>query len=84
VLQFEVASWRLEHEFGAPVRLEPTSRSVARRTDEGSVPAFSAMSEVEIYRRSDDTPLVLFRDRFQLERIERQHPDLTLDVIVNG
>ncbi|MBW3657197.1 MAG: peptide chain release factor 3, partial [Actinobacteria bacterium] len=84
VLQFEVASWRLEHEFGAPVRLEPTSRSVARRTDEASVPAFSAMSEVEIYRRSDDTPLVLFRDRFQLERIERQHPDLTLDVIVNG
>jgi peptide chain release factor 3 len=84
VLQFEVASWRLEHEFGSPVRLDSTSRSMARRTDERSVPAFRKMTEVEIYRRSDDTPLVLFRDRFQLERIERQHPDLTLDVIVNG
>ncbi len=84
VLQFEVAQYRMEHEFGSPLRLDGTSRSMARRTDEASVPAFKAMSEVEIYRRSDGTPLVLFRDRFQLERIERQHPDLVLDVIVNG
>jgi peptide chain release factor 3 len=84
VLQFDVASWRMEHEFGSPLRLESTSRSLARRTDEASLPAFAAMPEVEIYRRSDDTPLVLFRDRFQLERIERQHPELTLDVIVTS
>ena len=83
-LQFDVATWRLENEYGAPVRLESTSRSVARRTDEGSVEKLRALREVEIYRRSDGTPLALFRDRFQLERIERDHPDLTLDVIVNG
>jgi peptide chain release factor 3 len=33
-LQFDVAAWRMEHEFGAPVRLEGTRFEVARATDE--------------------------------------------------
>jgi peptide chain release factor 3 len=33
-LQFEVATWRMEHEFNAPVRLESTRFEVARATDE--------------------------------------------------
>ena len=83
-LQFDVAGWRMENEFGCGMRLESTSRNVARRTDEDSVPKLNQLREVEIYRRSDDTPLALFRDQYQLARIEREHPDLTLDVIVGG
>ena len=37
-MQFEVAVHRLEHEFGAPTELSPTSWRVARRTDEDSTP----------------------------------------------
>ncbi|MFT5222976.1 MAG: peptide chain release factor 3, partial [Glaciecola sp.] len=84
VLQFEVAAWRMENEFGCPLRLESTSRSVARRTEEDCVPALSELREVEIYRRSDGTPLALFRDAYQLARIVRENPELTLDVIVGG
>ncbi len=83
-LQFDVATWRMQEEFGSPLRLEATSRNMARRTDEASIEKLSSMSEVEIYRRSDGTPLALFRDRFQLQRIELANPELTLDVIVGG
>ncbi len=38
-MQLEVASWRLEHEFGAQAELSPTPYTVARRTDEASAPA---------------------------------------------
>jgi peptide chain release factor 3 len=84
VLQFEVAEYRMEHEFGSPLRLDGTSRNMARRTDEDSAARLRSMRDVEIYRRSDGTPIALFKDRFQVERIERDNPELTLDVIVNG
>ena len=83
-LQFEVAQWRMEHEFGAPLRLESVSRSVARATDEVSVPGLQGTGEVEIWRRSDGAPLAMFRDRFQLARIERDHPEFLLDNVVGG
>ena len=38
-MQLEVASWRLEHEFGSQAELSPTPYTVARRTDETSAPA---------------------------------------------
>src|SRR4028119_79317 len=37
-MQFEVASHRMEHEFSAPVHLEPLPYTLAIRTDEASVP----------------------------------------------
>jgi peptide chain release factor 3 len=42
-MQLEVASWRLEHEFGAATELTPTAYTVARRTDEASAPALRGM-----------------------------------------
>ncbi|MEX2549679.1 MAG: GTP-binding protein, partial [Nitriliruptoraceae bacterium] len=41
-LQFDVAVWRLEHEFGAPARLTSTSYEAARATDEASVAKLDA------------------------------------------
>jgi peptide chain release factor 3 len=82
-LQFDVASWRLEEEFGAPVRLEPSPYTVARRIAAGDVGTITSMRMCDVYRRADGTPLALFRSRFQLERIERDHPELRLDPIVS-
>ncbi len=83
-LQFDVAGWRMEHEFGCAVRWEGTSRSAARRTDEESIPKLQSIREVEIWRRHDGTALALFRDQYQLARVERENPELTLDTIVGG
>ena len=84
VLQFEVAEFRMEHEFRSPLRLESTSFSEARRTDESSAEQLRGMRDVSIYYRSSGTPMALFRDRWQLERIQRDNPDLTLDLIVTA
>ncbi|MDX1658461.1 MAG: peptide chain release factor 3 [Nitriliruptorales bacterium] len=83
-LQFEVAAHRMEHEFRSPVRLRQAPYEVARRTDEESVPALERMPRVGIYYRSNGTPMALFGDRWQVERIERDHPELTLDTIVTS
>ena len=81
-LQFEVASWRMEHEFGSPVRLEGTRFEVARATDEAGAAALEEMRDVDVYRRENGTPLALFRSRYVAERIARDHPELTLDTLI--
>jgi peptide chain release factor 3 len=81
-LQFDVATWRLEHEFGAPVELTPTSYRVARRTDAASEPALRRMRGVNVLRRADGTRLALFESPYWLERVEADHPDLRLERLV--
>jgi peptide chain release factor 3 len=81
-LQFEVASWRMEHEFGSPVRLEGTRFDTARATDEAGATELEAMRDVDIYRRENGAPLALFRSRYVAERIERDHPEITLTTLV--
>ncbi len=81
-LQFDVASWRMANEFGAPVRLEGTRFEVARATDEDGATALETMRDVEVYRRESGAPMALFRSRYVAERIARDHPELTLDTLV--
>jgi peptide chain release factor 3 len=81
-LQFDVASWRMANEFGAPVRLEGTRFEVARATDEDGAAALEVMRDVEVYRRESGAPMALFRSRYVAERIARDHPELTLDTLV--
>ena len=85
VLQFDVAAFRMEHEFRSPVRLEgtrllrgPPHRRGVRRA------AAERMRDVTIYDRSSGTPMALFRDKWQLQRIERDNPELVLDRIVTA
>ena len=59
-LQFEVATHRLENEFGAPVELSMTRYKVARRTDEASRDTLRAMQGVDVFTRSDGTLLAVF------------------------
>lgn len=81
-MQLEVASWRLEHEFGSQVELSPTPYTVARRTDETSAPALRAMPGVRVLRRADATLYALFESPFWLARVESENPGLTLDRLV--
>jgi peptide chain release factor 3 len=83
-LQFEVASWRMEHEFGAPVRLEGTRFEVARATDEAGADRLTGMRDVEVYRRASGAPMALFRSRFVADRVAADHPELVLDTLVLG
>jgi peptide chain release factor 3 len=81
-MQFEVAVHRLETEFGAPVQLEPTSWTVARRTDEVSAAALAGIRGVAVYQRADGTRYALFESPYWLARIEADHPELLLERLV--
>jgi peptide chain release factor 3 len=81
-LQFEVATHRLNEEFGAPVELTPTRFRVARRTDGDSRAVLRAMQGVEVMERTDGELLALFESTYWLDRLEAEHPELTLDRLV--
>jgi peptide chain release factor 3 len=81
-LQFEVATYRLEVEFNAPVELTMTRYRVARRTDAASRATLRAMQGVDVLERSDGTLLALFESAYWLERLEREQPELTLERLI--
>jgi peptide chain release factor 3 len=81
-MQFEVASHRLEHEFGAPTELAPTTWRIARKTDEASTPALRSLHGVAVYARADGTRYALFESPYWLARVESDHPELVLDRLV--
>jgi peptide chain release factor 3 len=81
-MQFEVAVYRLEAEFGAKVKLDPVPYRLARRTDEAGRAAVSAQRGVEVAVRRDGTILALFPSENMLNVTRRDHPDIVLDPIV--
>jgi len=81
-MQFEVAAYRLEHEFGAPAELSPTSYRTARRTDEASRAALRAMRGVDVLERADGTLVAVFESEFWLDRLLADEPDLLLEKLV--
>lgn len=83
-MQFEVATHRLENEFGAPVELSMTNYSVARRTDEASMSELRAMQGVDVLARADGTLLALFESPYWLDRLVGERPELTLEKLVAG
>ncbi len=81
-MQFDVATYRLENEFGAPVELSPTSYRIARRTDGPSAEALRGMRGVRVLGRADGTLMALFESQFWLERLEHDNPELVLERLV--
>lgn len=81
-MQFEVAAYRLEHEFGAPVELTPAPYALARRTDPDGARALQGLRGAAVAVRSDGTLLALFDSEFRLRQVERDHPRITLDQIL--
>jgi peptide chain release factor 3 len=81
-MQFEVASHRMEHEFGAPVELERLPYSLALRTDEASAPGVSVARGAEVLQRSNGELLAVFTDKWGLRVLQQNKPELTLEPLV--
>ncbi|KGM13146.1 peptide chain release factor 3 [Cellulomonas bogoriensis] len=77
-LQFEVASFRMEHEFRAPIRTETLPYSVARLANDQDVEILAGTPGVEIAHRADGTRVALIRDIWRLRGLRRDKPDLEL------
>lgn len=82
-MQFEVATHRMEHEFGAPVELDRLPYSLALRTDEASAPGIlAAARNAEILRRGDGELLAVFPDKWGLRVLQQNKPELLLEPLV--
>ena len=81
-LQFEVALYRLENEFGARPIFDPAPYKAARRTDAEGRELLSGRRGVEIASRTDGTLLALFTSQAWLDSALRDHPSVTLDPII--
>src|SRR5690606_20008768 len=77
-LQFEVAAFRMEHEFSAPIATERLSFGSARRATDADLPVLAGLNGVEIATRSDGVRLAMIRDKWRLASLRRDHPELEL------
>ncbi|HET6874016.1 MAG TPA: peptide chain release factor 3, partial [Acidimicrobiales bacterium] len=81
--QFDVLSHRMEHEFGAAVALTGPNERTVRRTDEETAPKLTALGGIDVLRRGDGVLLAVFQSPYWLARVASDHPDWTLEQIVN-
>ena len=81
-MQFEVVTARLKSEFNVDTIIEPLGYSLARRTDEASTAELNRQRGVEVFTRTDGALLALFSDKWRLQYVEKEHPDLTLEPLV--
>lgn len=83
-MQYEVAEYRMDKEFGAPVELTPLPFSFARRTDPDTAAALRARRRVEVLERNDGALLVLFPSDFWLRQVQKDRPDAVLEPLFAG
>ncbi len=79
-LQFEVLASRIELEYGLPVRFEATQYTSARwaNGDKAAVDAFINANKQQIASDHDGDVVYLTRLQWDIDRIERDHPDVRL------
>ncbi|MFT6453056.1 MAG: peptide chain release factor 3 [Halocynthiibacter sp.] len=79
-LQFEVLASRIELEYGLPVRFEASQFTSARWVTgpKDKVEAFVAKNMQHISTDHDGDVVFLTRLQWDIDRIERDHPELTL------
>ncbi|HET6964706.1 MAG TPA: peptide chain release factor 3 [Acidimicrobiales bacterium] len=82
VMQFDVLSHRMEHEFGAAISLSGPHERTVRRTDEVTASRLLSLGGVDVLRRSDGVLLAVFQSPYWLARVASDHPDWTLEQIV--
>jgi len=82
-LQFEVLASRIEMEYGIPVRFEPTQFTSARwlTGPQEKVDAFMDVNKGHMASDHDGDPVYLTRIQWDIDRVERDFPDLTLSAI---
>uniref|UniRef100_UPI00356943B2 EF-Tu/IF-2/RF-3 family GTPase n=1 Tax=Actibacterium sp. TaxID=1872125 RepID=UPI00356943B2 len=79
-LQFEVLASRIELEYGLPVRFEPTQFTSARwiTGPKDAVEAFVKANKQHISYDNDGDLVYMTRLQWDIDRIARDHPELTL------
>ena len=79
-LQFEVLASRIEQEYGLPVRFEPSQFTSARWVSgkREAVERFTAANKGHIAKDSDGDTVYLTRLQWDIDRIERDYPDVSL------
>lgn len=77
-MQFEVASHRLEHEFGAEIVLEPLSYALAQRVSAEAAPTVDRTHGAEVLERTDGVLVALFVNRWRLGSVAADLPEGSL------
>ena len=83
-LQLEVFAHRLAGEFNAPIEVRPTIYQAIRLTDRASIPRLQTIGGIRILKRSDEALVALFENKFRLQRLLADEPELTLVPILAG
>ncbi|MDF0599253.1 peptide chain release factor 3 [Psychromarinibacter sp. C21-152] len=79
-LQFDVLASRIEMEYGLPVRFEPSQFTSARWVTgpKQAVEKFVAANKQHIAHDNDGDIVYMTRLQWDIDRIERDHPEVTL------
>ena len=79
-LQFEVLASRIELEYGLPVRFEPTQYVSARWISgaQDKLDAFIKANKGQMAEDHDGDPVYMTRLQWDIDRVERDHPEITL------
>lgn len=77
-MQFDVATHRLEQEFGAQTLLEPLGYGVARRTTTAATPVIDGKQGAEVLRRTDGTLVALFTNKWRMSTVASELPEGSL------
>ncbi len=84
VLQFEVFAYRLQSEFGAPAEIVSAPYQAMRITDRASADRLRSIGGIRILYRGDDEMVALFENKYRLQRLEQDEPELTLQEVFSG
>jgi peptide chain release factor 3 len=82
-LQFEVVQFRLQNEYGVESMLEALPYSVARWVEDGweALDAVGRLFNTFVVKDSWDRPVLLFKNQWNLNQVESDHPKLRLKAI---
>lgn len=84
VLQFEVFAHRLKSEFGAPAEIVSAPYQAMRITDRASAERLRSIGGIRILYRGTDEMVALFENKYRLQRLEQDEPELTLQPVFSG
>jgi peptide chain release factor 3 len=81
-MQFDVMTARMKAEFNVETSLDFLPYTIARRTDRESAAELDRQRGVEVFTRTDGVLLALVSDKWRLQYIAKELPDLTLEPLV--
>ncbi|MGI9016909.1 MAG: peptide chain release factor 3 [Euzebya sp.] len=83
-LQFEVAEYRFEHEFGCPVRMQNLPWEIARRVEAEAVDQLRGQFKTLLVTDSQGQHLALFASSVALDKAVKDHPDIDFAPLGTG